>query len=168
LTLLTLNPHYNVGKFLSSLLNPLTLNAHSLFDSFDAVTNINNIPKHLFQEGYQFDSFDVESLFTNVSVSRTVKIILDRIYKDELIVTTLKKLILDCCNKTAFSFDEHIYVQKDGVPMGSSLGPVLANIILTEFERLIVSELIAVDDDTLSLYPKRRRSYGFIIRTCLS
>ena len=56
---------------------------------------------------------------------------------------TLKKLILDCCSKTTFSFDEKIYVQKDGVSMGSSLGPVLANIIVTEFERIIVSELIA-------------------------
>jgi hypothetical protein len=40
-----------------------------------------------------------------------IKIILDRICKGELIVTTsekrtLKKNILDCCNKTAFSFDE--------------------------------------------------------------
>jgi hypothetical protein len=153
----TNTPHYNVGKFLSSLLNHLTLNDHSLSDSFDAVTNINNIPKHLFQEGYQFVSFDVESLFTNVPLSRTVKIILDRIYKDELIATTLKKrtlkkLILDCCNKTAFYFDEQIYVQKDGISMGSSLGPVLANIILTEFERLIVSELIA--DGTIKFYKR--------------
>jgi hypothetical protein len=51
---------------------------------------------------------------------------LERILQNlnELIVPTLqkrtlKKLILDCCNKTAF-------VQKDGVSMGSSLGPVLA------------------------------------------
>ena len=36
--------------------------------------------------------------------------------------------------------------------MGSSLGPVLANIILTEFERLIVSELIA--DGTIKFYKR--------------
>ena len=80
-----------------------------------------------------------------------------RIYKDELITTTfkkhtLKKLILDCCSKTAFSFDEQICVQQNGVSMGSSLGPVLANIILTEFERLIVSELIA--DGTIKFYKR--------------
>ena len=62
----TNTPHYNVGKFLSNLLHPLTLNDYSLTDSFDAVRQINNIPKHLFQEGYQFVSFDVVSLFTNV------------------------------------------------------------------------------------------------------
>ena len=34
--------------------------------------------------------------------------------------------------------------------MGSSLGPVLANIILTEFEQLILSELIG--DGTIKFY----------------
>ena len=83
-------------------------------------------------------------------------IILYRIYKDELIATTLKthfkKLILDCCSKTAFSFGEQTYVQKDGVFMGSSLGPAPANMILTEFERFIISELIA--DGTIAFYKR--------------
>ena len=35
-----------------------------------------------------------------------------------------------------------LYEQLDGVSMGSSLGPVLANIILSEFEDIIVSELV--------------------------
>ena len=153
----TNTPHYNVGKFLSNLLHPLTLNDHSLTDSFDAATQINKIPKHLFQEGYQFVSFDAESLFTNVPLSRTVWIILDRIYKDKLIDTklqkrTLKKLILDCYTKTAFPFDGQIYVQKDGVCMGSSVGPVSANIILTKFERVIVSELI--NDRVIKFYKR--------------
>ena len=37
------------------------------------MTSINNIPRHLFQEGHQFISFDVESLFTNVPLKHTVK-----------------------------------------------------------------------------------------------
>ena len=41
-------PHYNVGKFLASLLNPLTLNEFILTDSFDAVNYIRNIPNDLF------------------------------------------------------------------------------------------------------------------------
>ena len=35
-----------------------------------------------------------------------------------------------------------IYKQIDGVSMGSSLGPVLSNVIMTEFERLVVDKLI--------------------------
>ena len=49
--------HYNGGKFLASLLNPLAQNEFTLFDSFD-----------------------VESLFTNVPLKRTVNIILNRIF----------------------------------------------------------------------------------------
>ena len=55
---------------------------------------------------------------------------------------TLKKLILDSRNKITFSFNNQLNEQIDGVSMGSSLGPVLTNIILTEFEKRIVSDLI--------------------------
>ena len=39
-------------------------------------------------------------------------------------------------------FNNVIYEQKDGVSMGASLGPVLANIIMTECEKLVVDDLI--------------------------
>jgi hypothetical protein len=143
----TNTPHYNVGKFIAGLLNPITLNQFSLRDSFDAVEAIKSIPKDLFFQGYKFVSFDVESLFTNVPLRRTINIILDRVYKQNLIdstlrKSTLKKLILDSCTKTIFSCNGTLYEQLDGVSMGSSLGPILANIILTEFENIIVSDLI--------------------------
>ena len=44
--------------------------------------------------------------------------------------------------KTAFSYNNKLYKQIDGVSMGSSLGPVLANIIMTELEKIVVSDLI--------------------------
>ena len=44
--------------------------------------------------------------------------------------------------KTAFSDNNNVYKQIDGVSMGSSLGPVLANIIMTELEKIMVSDLI--------------------------
>ena len=54
----------------------------------------------------------------------------------------MKKLLLDSCTKTTFSFDNLLYEQCDGVSMGSSLEPVLANNILTEVESVIVKLLI--------------------------
>ena len=54
----------------------------------------------------------------------------------------MKKLLLDSCTKTAFSFDNILYEQCNVVSMRSSLGPVLASIILTEFENVIVKPLI--------------------------
>ena len=96
----------------------------------------------MFENGYQYISFDVESLFTNVPIKRTVDLIFKRIYRDKLVSfnlkkCTLKKLILDTCTKTVFSFMNKLYQQKDGVSMGSSLGPVLANNIMTELEDVV-------------------------------
>ena len=54
----------------------------------------------------------------------------------------MKKLIKDSCSKTAFVFNGKIYKQIDGVSMGSSLGTVLANAIMTEFEKIVVDKLI--------------------------
>ena len=46
------------------------------------------------------------------------------------------------CTKTIFSLNGEYYKQTDGVSMGSPLGPTLANIIMTEFETVIIKPLI--------------------------
>ena len=50
-------------------------------------------------------------------------------------MSTLKKLILDCCCKTIFSYNGNFYKQVDGVSIGISLGPVLSNIVMTELNK---------------------------------
>ena len=62
----------------------------------------------------------------------------------------MKNLILDACTKTVFSFNIKFYKQIDGVSMGSPLGPVLTNIIMTETKCKIVKEL--VDKSLIKLY----------------
>ena len=57
-----------------------------------------------------------------------------------------------------------MYEQKDGVSIGASMGPVLANIIMTELERVVVDRLIQsgciklyaryVDDTLLLVKPE--------------
>ena len=44
--------------------------------------------------------------------------------------------------KTTFSYNNKVYKQIDGVSMGSSLGPVLANKIMTELKKIVVSDWI--------------------------
>ena len=130
-----------IAKYLTRLLNLLTMNSHTLKDNFDAVTRIQNIPEELFRNGYRFVSFDVKSLFTNVPLKKTVNIILDRIHNKKLInITlkkrTLKKLLLDSCTKIPFSINGELYKQIDGVSMGSSLAPTLAKIIIVQKKTL--------------------------------
>ena len=44
--------HYTIGKYLTNLLNPLTINEYSLKDSFDTANKIRNIPKELFDDTF--------------------------------------------------------------------------------------------------------------------
>ena len=136
--------YYKIGQYLPSY---LTINNYTPKDSFDAANKIKSVPSEMFEERYQFVSFDVEPLFTNVPLNKTINIILDRIYRQKLLKTnlkkrTMKKLLLNSCTKTAFSYDNIFYRQCDGVSIGSSFDPELANIILTEFEKAVVTPLI--------------------------
>ena len=146
----TNTPYYGISKFLSNLLNPLTENQYVVKDSFAAANKIREISKELFDHGYRFVSFDVESLFTSIPLSKTINIILDRIYNKKPLKTniekrTMKKFLTDCCTKNTFSFNNTIYEQIDGISIGLCLGLLLANIIMTELETVIVDKLFTAN-----------------------
>ena len=128
-------------------MNPLTLNDFTVKDSFDAANKIQEISMELFDSGYKFIRFDVISLFTNAPLAKTIDIILKRVYSEKLVTTNLtkrtrKKLLKDACSKTAFTFNDKISKQIDGVSMGPPLGPLLINAFVTELGKDIIQKLI--------------------------
>ena len=113
----------------------------------------------------------MKSLLTNVPIKRTVDIILREIHQDRVISTnlkkrTLEKLISGKCTKIVFSFNNKFY---HGVSMDSSLGPLLANIIMTGLKDVIIRSLIHnatikfcsrfVDDTLLVMKPENVRMH---------
>ena len=98
-------------------------------------------------------SFDVESLFTNIPTRETIEIILDITHGPEkvpneqnrlvqnkklfhgLLRKDLEKLLTICTQESHFQFDAKFYDQVDGVAMGSPLGPLFANVFMSNFER---------------------------------
>ena len=91
------------------------------------------IQKQKVPDGYKMVSFDVVSLFMNVPLEQTIEIILKRIYINIEITTNIpkqemKELLFLCMKNFHFIFNNQIYIQLDGVAMGSPLGTVLANI----------------------------------------
>ena len=53
----------------------------------------------------------------------------------------MKKLLTICTKNVHFSFNNDIYIQIDGVSMGSPLGPVLAKIFMVELESVLFPKL---------------------------
>ena len=91
-------------------------------------------------------SFDVKNLFTNIPLNKTIKIILRNVYQERILNTSIpqkemEKLIYLCTKRVDFSYSGKIYIQLDGVAIGSPLGPALASIFLTKLEIAMIASL---------------------------
>ena len=129
-------PTYQIAKKLNEILTPYTPIAYSVNSptSFlDLLANDNSMGP--------IASLDVESLFTNVPVDRTIQYILNRVYHNEDtpkcdIPEQIMKELLECCTKEApFTCPRgNKYCQIDGVAMGSPLGVLFANFFMGSIE----------------------------------
>ena len=91
-------------------------------------------------------SFDVKALFTNVPLDYTIIVILRKSYDNHQIDRNISKkemkdLLILCTKNVHFSFNGEIYIQCDGVAIGSPLGSALAGSFMVELERSLVPKL---------------------------
>ena len=129
-------PTYHLAKKLAALLDPYIPSKYSLKSSTDFLEILNN-----HDSSGIVASLDVESLFTNVPVDRTINYILDRVYRGSTIhplnvPENILKRLLECCTKEApFTCPQgNLYCQVDGVAMGSPLGVLFANFFMGSVE----------------------------------
>ena len=122
--------NYNLGRFLCDLFSPLVPNDYSSKDTFSFVSQIKNVNR----SAKVLVSYNVTSLFTNISLQETIDIAMNLIfnYNPNLNITKkeLKKLFLFATSQTHFIFNSKSYNQIDEVAMVSPLAPVLANIFM--------------------------------------
>ena len=131
---------YELSKYLAGVLKPLTKSEYAVESSKEFVSKLAN--KSL-PPDFELVSFDVVSLFTKVPLDYTIEIILGKIYDERRISTKIpredfKKLLYMCTKEMHFIFNKRGYRQVDGVAMGSPLGPVIANIFMSELESTLV------------------------------
>ena len=86
------------------------------------------------------DTLDVDSLFTNIPLDKTIDICTNTIYSEQDVIQRISKeefrnLLSLATKESYFIFNEVLYKQKDGVAMGSPLGPTLANAFLYFYEK---------------------------------
>jgi hypothetical protein len=98
------------------------------------VENSNHLVERLSElqltEKDRLASFDVVSLFTNVPVNDTMEIIRKRFQFQEATF----QLIELCLTTTHFSYNNELFETNDGIAMGSSLSPIIAEILMDEVE----------------------------------
>ena len=131
---------YNLAKFMSEILKPLSHSQYDVKDSFtfsSELLSVTSIP--------YMCSYDIVSLFTNIPINETIEISLDMLYKDTNLVHGLtrlqfKKLLIYCVKQNHFVFNGMYYDQVDGVAMGSPLGPILDNIFISQLENKAINK----------------------------
>ena len=126
---------YQLARCLTKTLSPLSRSQYTV-----KISNkfLNVIKQQVAPSSYKLVSFDVESLFTNVPLDKTIDIILKttNIGRKEM-----KDLISLCTKNVPFTFGNEIYQQRDGVAIGSPLELVLAETIMVELKKSIVPKL---------------------------
>ena len=128
------SPTYKIAKFLLAFIQPFTTNEYTVKDTFHFVSMLDGKDHRLIMA-----SLDVESLFTNIPLDETIEIVTKKVFEKSTQVnglsrTDFKKLLTLCTKGTVFLFNGKYYRQKDGVAMGSPLGPALANAFLCHHE----------------------------------
>ena len=139
--------NYALAKWLDNKLKPLSLNQHTVTDMFDFV---NELPRDLnITPGDLLVCYDVSSLFTNVPLDETIKILADRAFSNnwfnsEYDLNISKQDLIDLLGVATkgqlFQFNGSLYEQINGVAMGSPLGPMLANVFMSSIEEKLDAE----------------------------
>lgn len=156
---------------MTQILRPIrnAVSNFSLVDSFDFVNRLHSIDL----KDKEFCSFDVKSLFTNVPLQETINLFetIQLHFSIELPIdfVTLKSLILLCTHNVQFSFNDKYYFEKDGVAMGSPLGPVLADIFMGYVENFMINisnndpiHYYRYVDDTFLVFRNQADIYAFL------
>ena len=134
--------HYELGKWLASLLQPELERflSHYISDSFAFTKTMQNLD---IDPNVFVCSFDVSSLFANVPLDKTIKICSKALYDESDSQPVIPKnvfleLMKSATSSVEFSFNNTMYKQTDRVAMGSPLGPALANIFVWILRRTVI------------------------------
>ena len=123
-------PSYKLAKLLFPKLSRVTSNEFTVKDSFAFAEEIVHEDSKLFM-----GSLDVDSFFTNIPLEETINICTNLLYNNEDVIeginnSEFKNLLSLAIQELYLIFNDVLYKQKDGVAIGSPLGPTMANVFL--------------------------------------
>ena len=122
-------------------------------------------------------SYDVTALFTNVPLSETIDILVDKAFTNDWFNQTydlnlekeeLTQLLEVATTNQLFQFNGQLYEQTDGVAMGSPLGPLMANVFMCHLEDKLARDGMVPSlykryvDDTLARMPNTDAAADFL------
>ncbi|XP_050497247.1 uncharacterized protein LOC126878721 [Diabrotica virgifera virgifera] len=137
------SPTNLLASFLTEILtNAYVSNEYDVKSSFDVFNSFNN---YQLPEGYVIISLDVVSLFTNVHLDAAL-IAVENNWNFisshcNISLESFKKLISFLFNNTYFTFNNTVFRQTQGTPMGGTISPILACYVMDHLLDMVIPEL---------------------------
>ena len=165
--------NFKLAKFLVPLLKPLASGNYDVNNSYDFVKNV--LTKDAY--GKYMVSFDIKSLFTNIPLQETIDLIICQLFPNDRSIfhgfsrSDFRKALELTALDSYFTFNDQIYLQCDGVAMGSPLGPIFANIFIANLERTLFKNCpnnfkptyyCRYVDDTFALFKSKEQASNFL------
>ena len=125
-----------IANFFVQILKENTSNEYTVCDSFSFCNEIRK------QDGsFYMASFDIQSLFINISLRETIDICVTRVSQHKkkikgMLKGHFKQLLTLTVKFSCFVFNNVYYKQVDGVVMGCQLGPTFANLFFVYYENM--------------------------------
>jgi hypothetical protein len=149
--------NFKLAKLLAKKLDYLRVNKTTITNTFDFLEELHSLKFE--GDKIKLISFDVTNLFTRVSLDRTIELITLKLYGPEHTCTYNKQIkkpqwcsncknrsemkkLLDISTKDShFLFNGKVFAQTNGIAMGSSLGPLFADIYMNHLESKLMKRL---------------------------
>ena len=141
-------------------LSSITFNEFTVKDYFVFTEEI------VHQDGKLFmGSLDVDSLFNNIPLKETINICTNLLYNNVDVIEGMNKSEFDkllslATQESYFMFNDILYKQKNGVAMGSPLGPTMANVLLSFYEMKWLEQR---PNEFKSVFYRRYVDYIFVL-----
>ena len=120
--------------------------------------------KKYYEEGYRYVvDLDLEKYFDTVNHDLMIKMVRETI-KDEAVIALIRKFL-----KSGIMKDGLISQREQGTPQGGNLSPLLSNIYLTKFDRMLEErghKFVRYADDC-NIYVKSQRATERVMESCI-
>lgn len=136
----------------------------NISDTNSILNDIDDLNKEKchFESDLNILSLDVCNLYPSIPTKKGISMIkkfLKRISEDinwyGLNIADIEQMLQIICNNYYVEFQNHVYLQKNGVPMGARFAPPFAIIYMYELERKIIEDLKNNEEDISILLYKR-------------